>query len=103
MAVYIDDFNAPYGRMIMCHMVADTTEELLDMVKKIGVNPKWIQEAGTYNEHFDICLQKKKLAIANGAKEIGMRDYAAMVNRRPNAPQFLKDMQAKRDTNKNIV
>lgn len=82
MAVYIDDYNAPYGRMKMCHMIADTTEELLTMVDKIGVARKWIQYPGTANEHFDICLAKKKLAIQNGAKEITARDYAKMVNER---------------------
>lgn len=66
----------------MCHMIADTTEELMAMVDKIGVNRKWIQEQGTYKEHFDICLEKKKLAIKAGAIEIGFRDYARMVNAR---------------------
>lgn len=80
MAVYIDDFEAPYGRMKMCHMIADSTEELLDMCRKIGVDTKWIQYPGDSNEHFDICLSKKKLAIKHGAVEIGMRTYAAMVN-----------------------
>lgn len=60
--VYIDNFNAPYRGMIMCNMIADTTEELLQMVDKIGVNKKWIQDAGTYNEHFDICQSKKAKA-----------------------------------------
>lgn len=80
--VYIDNFNAPYGRMRMCHMIADTTKELLDMCKQIGVQIKWIQYAGTANEHFDICLSKKQIALNNGAIEIGFRDYAKMVKNR---------------------
>lgn len=86
--VYIDNFEAPFGRMRMCHMIADTTEELLAMVDKIGVQRKWIQYPGTYNEHFDICLTKKKKAIEFGAKEITARQYAEMVNQRPGAPQW---------------
>lgn len=71
--VYIDNMNAPYGRMLMCHMVADSTAELLAMADAIGVKRKWIQHAGTYQEHFDICLSMKKKALALGAKEITMR------------------------------
>lgn len=82
MPVYIDDFEAPFGRMRMCHMVADTTEELLGMVDKIGVQRKWIQYPGTYNEHFDICLSKKKLAVKFGAKEVTSRWYAEFANNR---------------------
>ena len=82
MAVYIDNFNAPFGRMIMCHMVADTTNELLEMADKIGVKRKWIQCSGTYNEHFDVSKGCKKIAIENGAIEIGFRDYADFVNKR---------------------
>lgn len=38
--VYVDNFESSYGRMIMCHMIADTKEELLEMVDKIGVARK---------------------------------------------------------------
>lgn len=80
--VYIYDYNALFGRMKMCHMVADTTEELLKMADVIGVARKWIQYPGTYNEHFDICLSKKQLALFNGAQEISAREYAEFANRR---------------------
>lgn len=89
--VYIDDFNAPYRGMKMCHMLADTTEELLDMVDKIGVNRKWIQDAGTHGEHFDICLAKKKLAIANGAKEVTARWLASFRCARDPKLKFLTE------------
>jgi hypothetical protein len=81
--VYVDNMDAPFGPMIMCHMIADTTEELLIMADKIGVARKWIQNAGTYSEHFDVCLSAKKKAIEHGAKEIGMRELAAMTCSRP--------------------
>jgi len=81
--VYIDNINISFGRMIMNHMIADTTEELLAMADKIGVNRKWIQEPGTNREHFDICLSKKKKAISLGAKEISMRELSQItVNRK---------------------
>lgn len=80
--VYVDNFNMPFLNMIMCHMIADTTKELLEMADRIGVQKKWIQYENTYNEHFDICLSKKKLALKNGAKEIDFRMYAIMINKR---------------------
>lgn len=82
--VYIDNYNAPFRRMLMCHMIADTTEELLQMVDKIGVSRKWIQYPGTGHEHFDICLSKKKLALQHGAKEISARELAAITSNREN-------------------
>jgi hypothetical protein len=63
-------------------MIADSTEELLAMVDKIGVQRKWIQDRGTEYEHFDICLSKKASAIFNGAIEINFREFAAMVEKR---------------------
>lgn len=80
--VYVDDFNYPYRGMIMCHMIADTQEELFDMVDKIGVQRKWVQDYRTPREHFDICLTKKKKAIKLGAKEITARELARITARR---------------------
>lgn len=85
MAVYVDDFyktGMGLGRMKMSHMIADSTEELLKMCDKIGVQKKWIQRAGTPREHFDIALNKRKLAIKHGAIEIGMRELVKMIKER---------------------
>ena len=82
MAVYVDDMAAEFGRMIMYHMIADSTEELLEMVSKIGVDPKWIQFPETYKEHFDIAKSKRALAIKLGAVEITWRQYGEMVMER---------------------
>jgi hypothetical protein len=81
--VYVDDmYNSSiskFGRMKMSHMVADTSEELLEMATKIGVQHKWIQFPGTPREHFDICLSKRKKALLNGAKEITWREYSEFI------------------------
>ncbi len=79
MAVYVDAMRASFGRMKMCHMVADTTEELLAMADRIGVDRKWIQNAGTYREHFDIALSKRALAVEAGAQEISMSDLGRII------------------------
>lgn len=76
MAVYVDDMYADYGRMKMCHMMADTTEELLAMADSIGVNRKWLQYPGTHREHFDICMSKKAKALTRGALHVTQRDLA---------------------------
>ena len=84
MTVYVDDMRAPYGRMKMCHMVADTTEELLAMADTIGVDRKWLQSAGTYKEHFDIALSKRRLAVAAGATEVTMLELGRILRRKRN-------------------
>lgn len=82
MAVYVDNFDIPYRGMHMSHMIADTQQELYEMVDKIGVQRKWIQDYGTSKEHFDICKSKKAKAIKNGAIEVGFRQMAVMRNKR---------------------
>lgn len=68
MAVYVDDMRAKFGRMIMCHMWADSLDELLAMVDTIGVARKWLQQPPKASwVHFDIALSKKELAIRHGA------------------------------------
>lgn len=76
MSVYVDDMRAPFGRMKMCHMVADSSAELLAMADRIGVARKWLQHAGTRYEHFDICLSKRAAAVAAGAIETTQRELA---------------------------
>lgn len=82
MTVYVDDMFAEFRNMKMCHMIADTTEELLAMVDRIGVQRKWIQHPETYREHFDIASGKREAAIQAGAVQITWEQYAAMVRHR---------------------
>lgn len=82
MSVYVDNALIPFRSMQMSHMVADTTAELLAMCRAIGVNTKWIQKAGSPDEHFDICKAKRDLAIRAGAKTITTRDVAEIMRSR---------------------
>lgn len=82
MTVYVDDMYAPFGRMKMCHMIADSHEELVSMAVRIGVQPKWIQQEGTPEEHFDVSKAKRALAVTAGAVEITLRELAFMTRYR---------------------
>ena len=75
MVVYVDNAQIPYGRMKMCHMVADTPDELHAMADRIGVKRKWYQWP-TSAPHYDICLEKRKLAVENGAREVGRHELS---------------------------
>jgi Protein of unknown function (DUF4031) len=78
MTVYVDDMRAKFGRMVMCHMIADTEEELHAMADRIGVARRWYQ-----GDHYDISLGKRALAVAGGAVETTWKALGCMVvNRR---------------------
>lgn len=78
MTVYVDDMKAafqpahrPGRRYVMCHMIADTSEELHAMADRIGVARKWFQ-----GDHYDITQSKRALAVQAGAKQISLRELA---------------------------
>lgn len=73
MSVYVDREQNQYGRMKMCHMFADSLDELHAMANKIGIQEKWFQNKK--HPHYDICQSKKKLAIKHGAIEINIKDF----------------------------
>ena len=77
--VFVDRSRIPYGRMKMCHMVASTHNELIDMADRIGVDRKWIQKEGTPEEHFDICLSKRDLALKEGAVYADRRLFVSII------------------------
>lgn len=82
MTVYVDDMRARFGRMVMSHMIADTTEELLSIADRIGVARRWLQHPGTHREHFDVCQSKRELAIAAGAVPITVRELGRKLRER---------------------
>ena len=82
MATYVDDMRAPFGRLIMCHLLADSDEELHAMADRIGVDRKWWQSPEkTSGSYYDIALSKRALAVKAGAIEITFRQAAAMNSR----------------------
>ncbi len=79
MTVYIDNARRHYRGMRMCHMVADSTEELFAMVDLIGVDRKHIQFRGLAKEHFDVCAAMRDKAIDAGAVPVSSRDIVRIM------------------------
>ncbi len=78
-SVYVDACEWPYGRMMMCHMVADCVEDLHAMADRISVSRRWFQDARY--PHYDICKSKRKLAVGFGAVEIDRRQFVEIAHR----------------------
>jgi hypothetical protein len=74
MTVYVDTMQAHFKGLLMCHMIADSEHELHAMAAAIGMQRKSYQ-----GDHYDVPMHMKELAIRMGAREIGMRQLAAMV------------------------
>jgi hypothetical protein len=81
-AVYVDNMRAGYGRLKLCHMLADSDEELHAMADHIGVARKWHQAPPKHDSHYDIALSKRALAVAAGAVEISWKQAGCMTMRR---------------------
>jgi hypothetical protein len=76
MTVYVDDMRARFGRTVMCHMMADTLDELHAMADRIGVAQRWFQDTHS-GPHYDIALSKRALAVQAGAVQVTLRQMAA--------------------------
>lgn len=77
MTVYVDSMRAQLGPHIVCHMIADTEEELHAMADAIGHPRRHYQ-----GDHYDITWASRARAVALGAVEISMRQAGAMHSRR---------------------
>ena len=76
MSVYVDSPKWKVGYMKMCHMMADSREELDNMADAIGVNRKYLQD--TKYPHYDICKKMRSKAIELGAIEVSSRELIRM-------------------------
>lgn len=69
MTVYVDDVRHTFGRMVMCHMWADTLDELHAMAAKCGLKREWFQEPPKASWcHYDVSLGVKARALYLGAE-----------------------------------
>ncbi|MCB5201668.1 DUF4031 domain-containing protein [Neorhizobium sp. T786] len=71
MTVYVDPPGYRIGRLIMCHMAADTLAELHATADFLGVR-RWFQDKPGA-PHYDICKRNRARAIAAGAVEVNRR------------------------------
>ena len=85
MTVYVDDMRAPFSRMVMCHMVADTDEELHAMADAIGLQRRWHQKPDSPHSHYDIAQSKRALAVKLGAVKIDRRQLGELIQRKREA------------------
>jgi hypothetical protein len=66
--VYVDNVRHRFGRMIMCHLWADTVDELHAFAANLGLQRSWFQCPPKASwEHYDISLGVKAKAIVLGA------------------------------------
>lgn len=87
MTVYVDQERNPFGRMVMCHMFADTAAELHEMAAAIGMKRAWYQP--TSFPHYDVSLARRAQAIALGARVVERRE--GWLIRRPIRQRIIDD------------
>jgi len=66
MAVYVDRAENSFGRMKMCHMIADTPDELHAMAERIGMRRTWYQTRASF-PHYDVAKGRREATIEAGA------------------------------------
>ena len=93
MSVYVDDAAIPYRRMKMCHLVADTLDELHAMAERLDLR-RWFQGHASF-PHYDVCLSKRDQAIALGAKPITSKQLVLFMRRKrgQEIPEYLRDVE----------
>ena len=79
MAVYVDALiNYGTGKGFWkdrksCHLIADSTDELIEFAVGIGLQKSWFQPKSS--PHFDLTEDKRILAVEKGALELGRREF----------------------------
>jgi hypothetical protein len=79
MPVYVDKAENGLGRMKMCHMIADTPDELHAMAGRIGMRRNWFQPKSF--PHYDVAKGRRLLAIRLGAIECDRREFVGHLRR----------------------
>ena len=105
MACYVDPLFSATPRTAQarswgsrwCHMVADSPEELLAMMARLGLRSRYLQDAGTWGEHVDLVPSKRALAVKLGVVELTRREMGQRwLERREEMGPRLKDAAVRR-------
>lgn len=86
--LYVDSERNKFGRMVMCHMFADTIAELHQMAENIGLRREWFQPFSF--PHYDVSLSRRKLAVEAGAVEVTRREGYEIRKRLRADEEFMK-------------
>lgn len=81
-----------------CHLVADTTAELVAFARLIGLQPRYIQDEGSWGEHFDVTEGKRWQAVRHGATELTLDQMGRYFNCRRTGEPFDPSHVAPYDT-----
>lgn len=74
MAVYVDSARHPFKGHMMCHMTADSLEDLHDMARCLEMKRAWFQAPPKASfPHYDIPAPRRARAIDYGALEVDSR------------------------------
>jgi len=90
--IYVDNGQYRYRRMIMCHMLADTIEELHRAAQALGMRREWFQPMSF--PHYDLSKSTRRQAVALGALEIERREVAELMRRLRTDPAFVATWKA---------
>lgn len=77
--VYVDRVENALGRMKMCHMIADTPEELHHMAARIGMRRGWFQPKSF--PHYDVAKGRRAEAVRLGAIDCDRRTFVTHLRR----------------------
>jgi hypothetical protein len=80
--VYVDRARNAFRHMVMCHMIADSPDELHTMAQLIGVSRRWFQTPPKASFwHYDIAQTKRAIAVERGAVDCDRNEFVGHLQR----------------------